>query len=89
MGVDQNVTIRFVLGNRIVTGGALLNEFGPNGFGPAWGVSPPAYAPVPLNDLEATYIHYPPLPYMSTFKEALDSGVLEVPYQFNFTCQIG
>jgi hypothetical protein len=89
LGVDQNVTIRFVLGHRTVTGGALLNMFGPNGFGPASGVSPPAYAPVPLNDLETTYVPYPPLPYMTTFKEALDSGVLEVPYQFNFTCHIG
>jgi hypothetical protein len=88
-GVHKNITIRFVLGHRTVTGGALLNAFGPNGFGPAFGVSPPRYAPVPLNDLETTYVHYPPLPYMSLFKEALDSGVLEVPYQFNFTNNIG
>jgi hypothetical protein len=89
IGVNQNITIRFILGKRTVTGGALLNMFGPNGFGPAIGVSPPAYAPIPLNDLDTTYAPYPPLPYMSTFKAALDSGVLEVPYQFNFTCHIG
>jgi hypothetical protein len=93
LGVDQNVSIRFVLGHRTVTGGALLNMFGPNGFEPRTGVSPPALdigkAAIYLNDLETTYVIYPPLPYMSTFKEALDSGVLEVPYQFNFTCTIG
>jgi hypothetical protein len=89
LGVHRNITIRFVLGHRTVTGGAMPNDFGCNGFGPAFGVSPPAYAPVPLNDLETTYVAYPPLPFMSIFKEALDSGVLEVPYQFHFTCQIG
>jgi hypothetical protein len=26
---------------------------------------------------------------MTIFKDALDSGVLEVPYQFEFTCTIG
>ena len=92
IGVDQNVTIRFVLGHRTVTGGALLNEFGPNGFEPAIGKTPPwdiGVAGITLNDLETTYVPYKPLPYMSTFKEALDSGVLEVPFQFNFTCHIG
>ena len=92
LGVDQNVTIRFVLGNRTVTGGALLNAFGPNGFEPARSVSPPwdiGVKGITPNDLETTYTPLPPLPYMSTFKEALDSGVLEVPYQFNFTCTIG
>lgn len=89
LGVDQNVSIRFVLGNRTVTGGALLNAFGPNGFQPIIGVSHPMIGVIPLNDLETTYVTLPPLPYMPTFKEALDSGVLEVPYQFNLTCTIG
>jgi hypothetical protein len=93
IGVDQNMTIRFVLGHRTVTGGALLNAFGPNGFEPAAAKVPPwdigTSGGITLNDLETTYVPYPPLPYMTTFKEALDSGVLEVPYQFDFTCHIG
>jgi hypothetical protein len=95
IGVDQNVTIRFVLGHRTIIGGALSNVFGCNGFGPAFGTSPPwnigleTKSWITLNDLETSYVPYPPLPYMSTFKEALDSGVLEVPFQFNFTCNIG
>jgi hypothetical protein len=92
LGVDQNVTIRFVLGHRKVTGGSLLNAFGCNGFEPAIAKTPPwdiGVASITLNDLETTYVPYLPLPYMSTFKEALDSGVLEVPYQFNFTCHVG
>ncbi len=95
LGTGRNVTIRFILGKRAVTGGAILNEFGCNGFEPAWGVSPPwdigaeTKMGITLNDLETTYEHYPPLPYMITFKEALDLGILEVPYQYNFTCVIG
>jgi hypothetical protein len=94
-GVNRNVTIRFVLGKRSVIGGALPNFLGCNGFNPAFGVSPPwdigaeTEAGVTMNDLETSYVPYPALPYMATFKEALDSGVLEVPYQFNFTCKIG
>jgi hypothetical protein len=95
LGVDRNVTIRFVLGKRTVTGGALPNYLGCNGFNPAFGVVPPwtigANNPpgITMNDLEGPYVPYPPLPYMQIFKKALDSGVLEVPYQYNFTCHIG
>jgi hypothetical protein len=95
LGPNRNVTIRFVLGNRTVTGGAILNMFGCNGFEPGFGVTPPwdigteTKRGITLNDLETTYESYPPLPMMITFKEALDLGVLEVPYQYNFTCVIG
>jgi len=195
-GPNRNCTIRFVLNDRTVNlpaGGAMCNGFGPNGFEPAWGISPPwdigvdpapssgganwqlelidgfgnssgtptlvvnnvtggsivlnspVYGPgVPvgtylisqisgtpggagsyetnvattlsaaplkfetgkyvkiggggalkapggiyLNHLETSYKKLPPLPFMYIFKQALDLGVLEVPYQFNFTCTIG
>jgi hypothetical protein len=95
LGTGRNVTIRFVLGKRTVTGGAILNEFGCNGFEPAFSKIPPwdighnTFPGITLNDLEGTFQPYPPLPFMITFKEALDLGVLEVPYQFNFKCVIG
>ena len=103
-GVNRNITIRFVLGNRTVKGGAMTNMFGCNGFEvtqgkvPPWDIGidsgpgptgTPKPAGIMLNDLETTYVPLPPLPFMRTFKEALDLGVLEVPYQFNFTCVIG
>jgi hypothetical protein len=81
-----------VLGKRTVTGGALLNLWGPNGFGLSWKantLAPSKYVDIQLNDIESVHIPYPPLPFMPTFKAALDSGVLETPYQFNFTCTIG
>lgn len=90
IGVDRNVTIRFVLGKRTVTGGAMCNMFGCNGFGINRSIPlAPFYPEVQLNDLETTYVPYPPLPFMTIFKEALDEGVLEVPYQFSFTCHVG
>lgn len=90
LGTNRNVTIRFVLGDRTVAGGCLPNAFGCNGFGINRGQElGPEFIDVQLNDLETNYVTYPPLPFMSVFKEALDSGVLEVPYQYNFTCNIG
>lgn len=90
IGVNRNITIRFILGKRTVTGGAMCNVFGCNGFGINRSAElAPEYIDVQLNDLETIYQPYPPLPFMHIFKQALDSGVLEVPYQFNFTCNIG
>jgi hypothetical protein len=89
-GVDNNVTIRFVLGQRNVIGGAMLNRFGFNGFGfleNSFGVKP--FAPIPINDLETTYTPYLPLPLMGVFKDLIESGVLETPWQFHFTVTIG
>ena len=94
-GVDQNITIRFVLGKRKVTGGALINAFGCNGFEPAiaktppWDIGSQTKGGITLNDLETTYTPYLPVPYMAEFKFALDAGVLEVPFHFNFTSTIG
>jgi hypothetical protein len=90
LGADRNVTTRFVLGKRTVTGGSMLNRWGPNGFGIPFGLGAPAkQIDIQLNDLEGVYSPYLPLPFMSTFKDALDAGILEVPYQFDFTCTIG
>jgi hypothetical protein len=111
IGANRNVTIRFILGKRTVTGGAMLNTFGCNGFGinssPLTFLSnqapdkwPPVvtsgpmgpyhqYTDIQLNDIGTWYEYYPPLPFTTIFKQALDSGVLEVPYQYNFTCNIG
>lgn len=103
-GVNRNVTIRFVLGDRRITGGAILNQFGCNGFEPAFGVLPPwdigtdttrmptGIRPpggIYINDVETTYETYPPLPFMYEFKQAMDLGIIEMPYQFNWTCTIG
>jgi len=88
-GPNRECTIRIVLGNRTVTGGAMLNRFGPNGFGPLTTPHIDNFKPIPLNDIESTYQPLPALPYMYIFQEAINSGVLELPYQFQFKVVIG
>jgi hypothetical protein len=198
LGVNRNCTIRFVLGVRTVTGGGMLNAWGPNGFEPAihnknppWDIgtdktpsgggvnwqfnavlnsghasssnngilvitgSSPSGSPIVagmivhgagipsntvilwqisgtigrdgtyqiaqnftissvpvtfttntwvnlggggakvapggiyLNDIETTYVTLPALPFMDVFKKSVDSGALELPYQYNYTVHIG
>jgi hypothetical protein len=89
IGVNRNITIRFVLGKRTVTGGEMINTFGCNGFGPFLGTNAPNHNVIALNELRSTYVSYKPLPMMAEFKEAVDIGALELPYQFNYTVHIG
>jgi hypothetical protein len=87
-GPDFNANIRFVLGQRTVVGGCLPNRVGPGGFGPPDAAGSPV-VDIQLNSLRSTYVAYPSVPYMAIFKEALESGVLETPFQLNVTCSIG
>jgi hypothetical protein len=89
LGVNRNCTIRFVLGVRTVTGGEMLNVFGCNGFCISIGATTPDYVDVQLNEVESTYQVLPPLPFMSQFKDSVDTGALELPYQYNYTVHIG
>jgi hypothetical protein len=76
-GPNSEVTIRFVLGLRTIVGGAMYNQ---NGF---------TYNSTLYNQLDSTYVAYPNLPNMSTFAEAIASGVLELPFQFTYDVVIG
>jgi hypothetical protein len=89
LGVNRNCTIRFVLGIRTVTGGEMLNVFGCNGFCISLGNPAPNYIDVQLNDVESTYQVLQPLPFMAQFKDSVDTGALELPYQYNYTVHIG
>jgi hypothetical protein len=88
-GVDRNCTIRFVLGHREVGGGMMLNKWGPNGFGPSTLHPASDYKYIALNEIRTMYTPFPPLPMMAEFKEAVDIGALELPYQFQYTVHIG
>jgi hypothetical protein len=76
-GPNYNVTIRFVLGSRTITGGAMYNQ---NDF---------QYNTVLYNQLDSTYVAFGNLPSMTTFAEAVASGVLELPFQFTYNVVIG
>lgn len=72
-GAPGNVTIRFVSGDRIVTDGAILNAF--------------AFNSQPFNALDSYFVPSPvPIPALApTFKEAVDSGTLQLPFQYQWS----
>lgn len=69
------IAIRITVGTRAITGGALYNRFGFNR--------------TTYNGLRTVFIPGPnPLPFESIFKEALDSGVLQMPFQYSVSVLI-
>jgi hypothetical protein len=76
-GPNREVTIRFVTGNRTVTSGAIYDQ---NQF---------TYNTYTYNALSTNQTNLTPLPYIDMFQEAVQSGILELPFQFNYTIVIG
>jgi hypothetical protein len=70
-------TIRFVTGNRIVTGGATYNS---NNF---------EYNNVRYEEVDSIYIPLSSLPNMQDFAQAVSSGVLELPFQYKWDVVVG
>lgn len=73
-GVGNQVNINLIVGVRTVTGGALFNTFVLNGMA--------------FNTLLSTFTPLAPLPNTKVFKEAVDSGALELPFQFNYVVNV-
>lgn len=74
-GADRIVSIRIAVGTRSVLGGALYNRFGLN--------------TTPYNSILTKFNPSPtPLPLQSVLKEAIDSGALQLPFQFTFSVSI-
>lgn len=69
-GVNSEVSIRLINGFRNVVGGALLNRFQLN----------TKY----LNELQTTFTNLVPLQNVAFLKEAIDSGALQLPFQFTY-----
>jgi hypothetical protein len=76
-GPNYEVTIRFVLGIRTVIGGSLYNA---NDF---------QYNTMMYGELDSTYQNLPRLPNMLEFSQCVNSGVLELPFQFKWNVVIG
>lgn len=71
-GSGSAVSIRIANGSRIILGGALYNRFG--------------YNAMAYNALRTQLVTGPnPLPYQAIFKEAVESGVLQLPFQYTFS----
>lgn len=71
----NQVNITLINGFRTITGGALLNRFGFNQF-------------VPLNSLATTFTSVTPLPNAAILKQAIDSGALELPFQYEYVVTV-
>jgi hypothetical protein len=73
-GLDGQVNITLVKGRRTVTGGAVPGRFAPNTKRP--------------NELDSFYTNIVPLQNGSILKEAIDSGVLQLPFQFTYVVNV-
>lgn len=85
-GPANDCAIRLINYQRTVISGALPNRFGPNGTN-----APPAkrFGIVPLNSILSVLVTYPPLPYQDQLRQAVATGVLELPFQFRFVVVVG
>lgn len=69
-GLDGQVDIRILNGLRTVTGGAIFNGHGFN--------------TTTFNGLTTSFVQYVPLEYAPIFKAAVEAGVLQLPFQFDW-----
>ncbi len=74
-GANSVVSIRISVGTRSITGGALYNRFGFNRM--AYNALQTAFRPAP-----------DPPAFASVLKEAVESGVLQLPFQFSFSVAV-
>lgn len=73
-GVGGQVNITLVRGFRTVTGGAIPGRFAPN--------------TKRLNQLDSFFTNLVPLQNGNILKEAIDAGVLQLPFQFTYVVNI-
>ena len=69
-GVGGGVTIRLIAGLRRVIGGSMYNRF--------------AFNTCAFNSIRTSFTPYAPLANALTFQEAVNSGALELPFQFTY-----
>lgn len=73
-GTGNQVNITFLAYVRNVIGGALLNRFAIN--------------TTPLNSIKTKFTTLPPLPNVNIIEQAINSGVLELPFQFDYVVSV-
>jgi hypothetical protein len=69
-GANNQVTIRIPQGLRTQLDGAIANTFTPNSF--------------QADELNSTYVAYPPIPDAELLQVAIDQGILPLPFQYKF-----
>ena len=73
-GVANQIDIQLISGVRRVTGGAIFDRFALNS--------------MPFNAVKSAFTPLTPLPNAAIFKEAMDSGVLQLPFQYEYIVSI-
>jgi hypothetical protein len=73
-GVGNQVTIRLISGIRTVLGGALYNRF--------------KFNTMRFNGINTSFMPLAPITFAATFQEAVQSGALELPFQFTYNIVI-
>lgn len=73
-GIGNQVNITILTGIRKLTGGALFNRF--------------AFNTLPFNDIRTSFTPLAPLAFASVLKAAIDSGALELPFQFTYVVHV-
>lgn len=73
-GEGNHVDIRILSGLRTITGGALYDGF--------------MYDEQPYNGLDTSFTQYAPLEFAPVFKAAVDSGALQMPFQYDWHVSI-
>lgn len=73
-GLDNQVNITILSGVRTIMSSSILNGG--------------AFNTTPLNGITTSFVAYPPLPMAATFKEAVDAGILELPFQFTYVITV-
>ena len=77
-GVGNIVSIRLLTGLRTVIGGSIYNEHN-------FCYNAPA---IPYNGLVTTWQAYAPIALAQMLKEAIDAGILELPFQYDYTVTV-
>ena len=73
-GVANQINIQLISGVRRVTGGAIFDRFALNS--------------MPFNAVKSAFTPLTPLPNAAVFKEAMDSGALQLPFQYEYIVSI-
>lgn len=73
-GLDNQINITIINGIRTIIGGALFNRFSLNG--------------APFNSLKTTFTSLPQVPNATYLQEAIDAGVLQLPFQFTYVVTV-
>lgn len=73
-GVGSQINIGVTRGKRTITASGAFNRS--------------TFNKLPINGIKSTYVAYPPIPNSAILQEAIDAGVLELPFQYTYVVTV-